>query len=114
MIKLRESLEVKHMMLDRAAPYMPSTAVNCEMTRDDIDSIDRTFGYRMQATIYVDFWANAAQFDRARENAEKLILNRVYDDVLRELHLIRSTLFARDTAAAIVLIDKLETALLTP
>jgi hypothetical protein len=115
MIKLREAFQTKQLEgQDRLAMYRPQVTVDCERTGFDRPTIDRTFGYRMKAVVWIDFWANQAQYSSAYQNAEKLMLARIYAEVLSDLKLLRSTIYGGDVSAAMQVIDKLEKELMTP
>jgi len=115
MIKLREVLNSSRLEgRDRTAVYKPRVIVDCERTFKDNPTVDRTFGYCLEAKLYVEFWANNAQYSDARKHAEKTLLQQVYREVLHELEHTRSCLYAQDIPAALNVIDKLQTELMTP
>jgi hypothetical protein len=61
-------------------------AVKCGPTNVPLrPGTDANEQFCLEATLSVTFWANQAQFSRAREIAERALIHRLYADVLADL-----------------------------
>lgn len=84
------------------------TGVYAIMTESHISSGD-TFPvqqqYRLSLSVQTDFWANDAQLDRARQRAERALLQMVYREILPRVDLAIHAIANRDTHRAL---DELE------
>lgn len=57
--------------------------------------------YQMRLQVGCEFWANKAQYDTARKNAEKVLLHTLYGDILARLDSAVHAIYNRDEKAAI-------------
>lgn len=66
--------------------------------------------YRMGLRIYHQFYANDAEYRRAREIAERAMTELLFHDVRSRLDRLRSAVYNRDYQEAFRLIDEMDTA----
>ena len=79
--------------------YSPDVLVRCDAV-PSMESIDIREAYVLSATVKVNFWANRAQYEHARENAERQILMFVYEDLVYDITAIQAMIYAGDSPAA--------------
>jgi hypothetical protein len=113
MIKFREELKTPVEMGRVAVPYMP-TAVMSEHSSPDSAGFPYSTRYELRARVGVMFTANSAEYERARENAERLLLSIVYAEVLDAIALATSAASAGDFHATCDILQSLRRELVTP
>lgn len=64
--------------------------------------------YELIGKLRVSFWANRAQYEDARLNAERLFLMRLYGNILPHLAELRSAISNGDASNALSCISEME------
>ncbi|MCP4079450.1 MAG: hypothetical protein GY743_04315 [Planctomycetaceae bacterium] len=64
--------------------------------------------YQLRATLTVDYWANTAQKEQARERAIKLLQRTIYEDILLLSSQLHDAVEKGDKSLCHKLIDKLD------
>jgi hypothetical protein len=76
--------------------------------------LDANQEWCLEATISVTFWANTAQYQHAREIAERALVHRLYADVLRELPELRMQISNGSRMGCLRIVDRIEQTLTEP
>ena len=72
-------------------------------------TLDRNQEWRLTVTLTVTFWANQAQRHDAHKIAEKVLVSRLYGDVLADLNELRLQISNGDRVASMALCDRIMT-----
>ena len=72
------------------------------------DTTDSNSEWHLTATLCVTFWANNAQLSTAKKLAEKVLVARLYQDVLAELPELRLAISNGDRRAALRVCDRID------
>lgn len=68
---------------------------------------DANTQHYLEAKVSVTFWANQAQYERARELAQQALVHRLYGEILGELSELRLQISNGDRRAAMEAVDRL-------
>jgi hypothetical protein len=95
--------------------FRPPAVIDVSDKKTGADDGGRGFAtreeYELTARLRVVYWANRAEHQTARQHAEKVLLHRLYEPVLKEIAELRKTIYDRDPHAAIAVCERIEKAL---
>lgn len=91
-------------------PSRPAVlSITCEQTEPEaIGGPATQFEFELRGEIAVRFFANKAQFNDAKRNAQKLFLLKLYGDIIPLLYEVRGAIFDGDPETALSALGAIE------
>jgi hypothetical protein len=109
-MSIRKNLNVRQGYMLRRDEFVSDiiSVTSGETGRIRDHEIDANQEWFLEAKVAVTFWANKAQYQTAREIAEKALMAELYSDVLVELRMARLAISNGDKIEAFKVIDRIQ------
>lgn len=107
---IRKNLNVRQGFMQRRDEFVSDiiSVTSGETGRIREYEIDANQEWFLEAKVSVTFWANKAQYQTAREIAERALMAELYSDVLVELRLARLAISDGNKIEAFKVIDRIQ------